>query len=57
MPIGEKLRSFGFKRIQPFTKEMFSEKIEGVEALAGLSSLIEVDERHKVGREIHIYQK
>ncbi|MGA2386048.1 MAG: DNA methyltransferase [Candidatus Bathyarchaeia archaeon] len=57
MPIGEKLESLGFKRVQPFPKEMFSEKSEAVDALAGLASLVEVDERHKVSREIHIYQK
>ena len=57
MPIGEKLGSLGFKRVQPFTKEMFPEELEVVDALAGLASLVEVDERHKIGREIHVYQK
>jgi signal transduction histidine kinase len=36
---------------------MFPEKLEAVEALESLGSLIEIDERHKIGREIHIYQK
>ncbi len=57
MPIGEKLGSLGFKLVPPFTKEMFPEELEAVEALAGLASLVEIDERHKIGREIHIYQK
>ncbi|MGA2524312.1 MAG: methyltransferase domain-containing protein [Candidatus Bathyarchaeia archaeon] len=57
MPICEKLESLGFNRVQPFTKEMFPEKLEAVEALESLGSLIEIDERHKIGREIHIYQK
>jgi tRNA G10 N-methylase Trm11 len=57
MPIGEKLERLGFRRAQPFTKEMFSKNLEGAEALECLSSLVEVNERHKVGREIHIYQK
>ncbi len=57
MPIGEKLVSLGFKRVQPFTKEMFPVELEAVEALESLASLVEVDERHKVGREIHVYQK
>jgi tRNA G10 N-methylase Trm11 len=56
MPIAEKLERLGFKRVQPFTKGMFSRNLEGAEALEGLSSLVEVDERHKVGREIHIHQ-
>jgi tRNA G10 N-methylase Trm11 len=57
MPIGGKLEQLGFRRVQPFNKEMFSRNLEGTEALVGLSSLVEVNERHKVGREIHIYQK
>ena len=57
MPIGEKLENLGFERIQPFSKEMFSEGVMGLEELTSLNSLIEVDERHKVGREIHVYQK
>jgi tRNA G10 N-methylase Trm11 len=57
MPIADKLEYLGFKRVQPFTKEMFSKNLGGAEALEALSSLVEVDERHKVGREIHIHQK
>jgi tRNA G10 N-methylase Trm11 len=57
MPIGEKLRNCGFKRVQPLTKEMFSENAVGVEGLISATSLVEVDERHKIGREIHIYEK
>ncbi|MGD0643624.1 MAG: DNA methyltransferase [Candidatus Bathyarchaeia archaeon] len=57
MPIDEKLQNCGFKSVQPFSKEMFSERVVGLEELIGVSSLIEVDERHKVGREIHIYEK
>ena len=33
MPIGEKLESLGFKRVQPFTKEMFKSELEGSNAL------------------------
>jgi tRNA G10 N-methylase Trm11 len=57
MPIGEKLENCGFKRVQPLTKEMFSENAMGVEGLISATSLVEVDERHKIGREIHIYEK
>ena len=57
LPIGSKLESLGFKRVQPFSVHTFSEKLEGSEALVSLSSLVEVDERHKVSREIHIYEK
>ena len=57
MPIGEKLENLGFRRIQPFSKDMFSKDAEGLEGLIETPSLVEVDERHKICREIHIYQK
>ena len=57
MPIGEKLENLGFRRIQPFSKDMFSKDAIGLEELIDASSLVEVDERHKICREIHIYQK
>ena len=57
MPIAEKLERLGFKRVQPFAKEMFSKNLGGAEALEALSSLIEVDERHRTGRQIHIHEK
>ncbi len=57
MPIGEKLEDLGFRRIQPFTKDMFSEDAGRLEELIEAPSLVEVDERHKICREIHIYQK
>ena len=57
MPIGEKLENCGFNRLQPFSKEMFSESAPRFEELIGVSSLVEIDEHHKVGREIHIYEK
>jgi hypothetical protein len=36
---------------------MFSEDVLGLEELVGASSLVEVDERHKICREIHVLQK
>jgi len=57
MPIGQKLENLGFKRIQPFSEDMFSEDTKGLEELIAAASLVEVDERHKICREIHIYQK
>ncbi len=57
MPIGEKLDSLGFKRVYAFTKDMFSQSAGGLDHLAGAGSLVEMDERHMVGREIHILQK
>lgn len=57
MPIEERLEKLGFKKVHPFTKEKFSQSAQGVDALLTLASLIEIDEHHKIGREIHIYEK
>ncbi len=57
MPIGEKLESIGFKRVEPFSESMFATDAKGVEELMELHSLVEMDERHKIGREIHVYEK
>ena len=57
MPIGAKLESSGFRIVQPFSSEMFSPKISGIEELTNASSLVEVNERHKISREIHIAEK
>jgi tRNA G10 N-methylase Trm11 len=57
MPIGEKLENIGFKRVEPFSKNMFAADAKGEEELMELHSLIEMDERHKIGREIHVYEK
>ena len=57
MPIGEKLESFGFKRVPPFSEEMFSGGTSAAEELIEMRSFVETDERHKIGREIHVYQK
>jgi len=47
----------GFSRVYPFSKDIFSEGIGRIERLVGTGSLVEMDERHKIGREIHIFQK
>jgi len=57
MPIDEKLQNLGFKRVQPLTKEMFSKDVVDLEELVGFRSLVEVDERHKISREFHLYEK
>jgi tRNA G10 N-methylase Trm11 len=57
MPIGEKLESLSFRRVQPFSKDMFAEETKEIEELVGLRSLVEMDEHHKIGREIHVCQK
>jgi tRNA G10 N-methylase Trm11 len=57
MPIAGKLENEGFKLVQPFSEDMFSRKARQHEELLSMHSLVEVDERHKIGRQIHIYQK
>jgi tRNA G10 N-methylase Trm11 len=57
MPIGEKLEQLGFKVNYAFSKEMFSQSAGGLVRLTNASSLVEMDERHMVGREIHILEK
>jgi tRNA G10 N-methylase Trm11 len=56
MPIGDQLESVGFKRIYSFSTEMFSKNLD-VGRLTHSASLVEMDERHKIGREIHILEK
>jgi tRNA G10 N-methylase Trm11 len=57
MPIVEKLEDLGFRQVQPFSENNFSEDVEGLDELADMHSLVEKDERHMIGREIHIYVK
>jgi tRNA G10 N-methylase Trm11 len=57
MPIEEKIKELGFKRIYAFTDDMFSSDAPEHGPLMGSASLVEMDERHKIGREIHILQK
>jgi hypothetical protein len=57
MPISKKLESLGFKNVYPFSKEMFSQNVGLLERLVNTGSLVEMDERHMIGREIHIVEK
>ncbi len=57
MPIGDKLREVGFQRVYAFTDDMFTREAPEHGRLMGAPSLAEMDERHKIGREIHILQK
>ena len=53
----QKAEEIGFKRVCPFKKELFVKDGEAERNLFGLESLVDVAERHKVGREIHVFQK
>jgi len=57
MPIAEKALETGFSVVKPFVKENFKQTHVGKEDLSALESLVEIDERHKTGREIHVFRK
>jgi tRNA G10 N-methylase Trm11 len=56
MCVGEKAASVGFKTVFPFRKEIFAEGM-AQHNLIEMASLVDAEERHKIGREIHIFQK
>jgi tRNA G10 N-methylase Trm11 len=56
MPIAEKAANVGFKTVFPFRKEIFAEGM-AQHNLIEMASLVDAEERHKIGREIHIFQK
>jgi tRNA G10 N-methylase Trm11 len=56
MRVDEQLEQVGFKRVYVFDRDLFAEELD-VGRLVHSASLVEIDERHKVGREIHILQK
>ncbi len=57
MLLEEKIREVGFKRVYAFIDDMFSPEAPEHGRLMGAPTLVEMDERHKIGREIHILQK
>ena len=57
MPLEEKAEEIGFRRVYPFPKEFFAGENAAIQKLVETRSLWDVAERHKVGREIHIFHK
>jgi hypothetical protein len=57
MRVKEKALAVGFKRVYPFQKRVFAEETADSEALTAMVSVVDVEERHIIGREIHIFQK
>jgi tRNA G10 N-methylase Trm11 len=53
--IRERAISIGFRTVLPF--EEICANDSWAKGLAGASSLVDIEERHKIGREIHILQK
>jgi len=54
--VEEKAVEIGFERVYPFKKELFEAAVVP-EKLMAMTSFVDVAERHKVGREIHIFRK
>ena len=57
MDIEEKARDIGFQRVYPFKRGLFAEDVVVPENLMAMTSFVEAEERHKIGREIHVFQK
>jgi tRNA G10 N-methylase Trm11 len=57
MRVEEKAFEMGFERVYPFKKEFFACDAVVPERLVGMASLVDAEERHKIGREIHVFQK
>jgi tRNA G10 N-methylase Trm11 len=57
MQIEEKAVEIGFERVYPFKKEFFAGDDVVLEKLVAMASLVDAEERHKIGREIHVFKK
>jgi len=57
MRTGKKAAELGFKAVFPFERTVFTEDNAAKEELTAMTSFIDSDERHKIGREISIFQK
>ncbi len=57
MGVEEKAVETGFERVFPFKRELFAEAVVVTEKLMATALFVDVAERHKVGREIHVFRK
>lgn len=57
MGIEEKAVEMDFERVIPFKRVFFAEDAATPENLLAMASLVDAEERHKIGREIHVFQK
>ncbi len=57
MGIEGKVVEIDFQRVYPFKREFFADDAIVPEDLGAMTSLVDAEERHKIGREIHIFQK
>ncbi len=57
LDIREKAKSTGFKIVYPFRREDFTSDSSLIAGLIETSSFVDIAKRHKIGREIHVFQK
>lgn len=57
MGIEKKAMGLGFERVYPFKKEFFAGDAVVPGKLLTMASLVDAEERHKIGREIHVFKK
>ena len=57
MGVGEKAVGVGFRRVFLFREPVFSGDVEVKPEMAGMAFFVDAEARHKVGREIHVFQK
>ena len=57
MPVEEKATSIGLKKVYPFQEKVFAKDVDVKERMAEMASFLDFGERHKVGREIFVFQK
>jgi tRNA G10 N-methylase Trm11 len=55
--IEEKAVELGFERVYPFKREFFADNTAAPKNLVDATTLVDAEERHKIAREIHIFQK
>jgi tRNA G10 N-methylase Trm11 len=52
-----KALELGFERVHPFKNAFFAEGVAAPESLLAMASFVDVEERHRIGREIHVFKK
>jgi tRNA G10 N-methylase Trm11 len=57
MGVEEKAVELGFERVHLFKREIFAGDVAVSDNLVAMASFIDAVERHKIGREIHVFQK
>lgn len=57
MPVAEKATKIGFKKVYPFQEKIFGEDVEVKCKMAEMASFLDLEKRHKVGREIFVVKK